>query len=66
MAEATWIKHRSGIFYRRGRLNGSRSLPMLPIAATHNYSGELLYQIQGTDQWIDEKDFIRHCDVKAR
>jgi hypothetical protein len=66
MAEATWIKHSSGVFYRRGRLNGSHSLSLLSIAATYNHSGELRYQIQGTNEWIDEEDFVRHCDVKAR
>jgi hypothetical protein len=41
-------------------------ISLLPIEATHNHSGKLLYQIQGSDKWIDELGFRRHCDTNVR
>jgi hypothetical protein len=37
------------------------SLCFLPIYTTDNHSGEVLYQIRGSDDWLSEKDFNRRC-----
>jgi hypothetical protein len=39
---------------------------LLSVEAAHNSLGVLFYQIQGTDEWIDEEKFRRHCDANAR
>jgi hypothetical protein len=63
-----WIKHPSGIFYCRANSKGSYSFPFIPSCgvSTHNSSGEELYKIKGTDDWLKRGDFEGRCQVKSR
>lgn len=62
-----WIKHPSGILYCRAKSKGSYSFPFIPSCGvpTHNSSGEQLYKIKGTDDWLKRKDFEDRCQVKS-
>jgi hypothetical protein len=62
----SWQKHAGGIGFRVRRKNGWHSLPLLAIHTTDNYPGELLYQIQGSDDWLSEEGFNQYCQVNGR
>ena len=46
------------------RLVGAPALQL--IYTTDHQSGELLYQIQGTNAWLTEKDFNDRCQANTR
>lgn len=63
-----WIEHPSGVLYCRAESKGSYLFSFTPACGvpTHNSSGEQLYKIKGTDDWLKRKDFEDRCQVKSR